>query len=614
METVIKAASSEPAGEAEVQQAYRCVPMIRVPLAEGKELVYNPLSRRSIILPAELVKRLQSCTVFLPIDEQCRKMGRDFALPPERMEQLRQELLASVENGLLVSSSELIHDAGEPELEEAAPSRISAVCIPTRDRIDQLRRALASYIGNTREFGRDPDFVVTDDSFTPASRRDCCSMLEELAHEFGARLYYAGYEEKAAFATALAKETHLPDELLHFALLGDARCGTSHGANRNALLLHTAGEALLSFDDDSVCETVTTAPLGQGGLEIAGHVDPAKMAWFDSREAAFSSSTVQKIDLLAAHELLLGRRLGDAVRDFSESSELICGQMCEHIQRSLFQGTGRIIATYNGLIGDCGLQLPLTPSYLVRRGVRTESEYRDAVTRREMVRGVARTTIWHGTGWMNFASGLDNRQPLPPYLPVERGEDVMFMMLVRKCFQEGYFGFLPWAVLHDPAAGRAYSTRNPHRPRLCEMVGACISSCSAPTRTPETTMNAIGSRLLEIATLRLDDFEEVIRALLWHAAAQNAAHLESTLKQTAGQPYLVKVIQSQLDMLNQAVVAQAYALPIEFEKMGASDGLRLLRDIVLKIGNLLKAWPEIVAASSEMKKQGMTLARRVTAA
>jgi hypothetical protein len=580
--------------------------MLRVPLAQGKDLVYLPLTRRSLILPVELVKRVQSCTAFLSIDEQCRRLCSDFALPPERVEQLRQELLTGIENGLLVSAAEFIRDASEPDAEAAAAPRISSICIPTKDRTTQLRRALASYIANARQSGRDPDFVVTDDSSTPASRQECRSMLVELGREYGARLYYAGPPEKAAYASALAKEADLPDELLNFALLGDERCGTSHGANRNALLLHTAGEMLLSFDDDSVCETVST---GKGGLQLAAHVDPARIEWFANREAAFSSANVQSIDLLAEHEVLLGRRLGDAVQHFSQNGDLVCEQMCEHIQRSLFLGTGRIISTYNGLIGDCGQQLPFNPVYLVRRGIRQESDYRDATTCREMVRGVSRTTIWHGIGWMNFASGLDNREPLPPYLPVERGEDSMFMTLVRKCFKEGFFGFLPWAILHDPTAGRTYGSRNPHRPRLCEIVGSCIASCSAPTRTPETTMKAVGSRLLEIATLQADDFDEVIRGLLWHSATQTAAQLEEGLRGSAGQPHLVEALQTQLDLLKQAVVSRDYALPYEFKKMGHDDGLRFTREILLKIGNLLTVWPNIVAAAITLKNQGRRLAQ-----
>jgi len=55
---------------------------------------------------------------------------------------------------------------------------------------------------------------------------------------------------------------------------------------------------------------------------------------------------------------------------------------------------------------------------------------------------------------MSTVLGLDHRSPLPPFLPIYRGEDALFSFLIRHCYAESYLGYVPWAYLHQPEQAR----------------------------------------------------------------------------------------------------------------------------------------------------------------
>ena len=52
--------------------------------------------------------------------------------------------------------------------------------------------------------------------------------------------------------------------------------------------------------------------------------------------------------------------------------------------------------------------------------------------------------------------GLDNRDLLPPNVPLNRGQDLVFGQLLWKCFGNAVFGHVPLAVVHDPVPPRRF--------------------------------------------------------------------------------------------------------------------------------------------------------------
>jgi hypothetical protein len=84
----------------------------------------------------------------------------------------------------------------------------------------------------------------------------------------------------------------------------------------------------------------------------------------------------------------------------------------------------------------------------------SETVYRRALARQQVLRAVTRPTVSDATFCMALNLGVDNRELLPPFTPVQRNQDGVFARILHACFQGGLFGFLPWAVLHQAPSTR----------------------------------------------------------------------------------------------------------------------------------------------------------------
>ena len=151
----------------------------------------------------------------------------------------------------------VLENGPSPQAADIADSvEIRCVAFPTANRVGSLRRCLLSYMTMCRQYGRQCRYVVADDSPDVTTRRACLDMLRELQKTQDVQIFYAGMPEKQRFVEKLIREGELPPEVARFTLFDVDRTGVSTGANRNALLLSTVGEAFFCADDDTLCEPV----------------------------------------------------------------------------------------------------------------------------------------------------------------------------------------------------------------------------------------------------------------------------------------------------------------------------------------------------------------------
>ncbi len=184
-----------------------------------------------------------------------------------RLEELRGR-------GLLVSAAAFVDRLPRSG---GAPAAIGCAAWVTRGRPALVTRSVRSWL-DRRGRVDSPRLAVLDDSEDEQSR----AALGRLAED-GTPLWYAGRAEKRAFAGRLA-DRGIPAEVLSFALSPSPDLGTPYGANRNAFLLATCGEVVLSSDDDILFEAAAL-PEMDGGLAISSRLDPAGIRYFAGRES-----------------------------------------------------------------------------------------------------------------------------------------------------------------------------------------------------------------------------------------------------------------------------------------------------------------------------------------
>ena len=466
----------------------------------------------------------------------------------------------------------------------------------TCNRASSLSGCLDSFLANFRHSDRAPEIIVADDS-SAAGSEDVRSVLLSLDDRGAQHIRYAGRLERSRYADALAKESGTAPDVVRFALLGDSRCTLSTGANRNALLLDTIDSLVMSVDDDTRGE-VASAPGAEDGLSFFTGYDPTEFWFFPDRTAALASVSFEPIDILRLHETLLGR----ATADFGGAPD----------------SRGRVAVTLNGLVGDSGMRSPRY--YLMlsgdsrRRLVASEAGYRSAFQSREILRSVRRPTVSTGPFLMTTFFGLDNRVLLPPFFPVQRNSDGIFGLMLQKTTSHRT-ALLPYVLLHAPPP-RTFEPdailTDADRLQLADVIMNCVFAFNAGAGLPdETRLNRLGRHLRWLGSLGLAEFDAYVRSQQQFRTMAFVTALQAQLQANAGEPqYWAADVARMIERLSTAASAGDYTSPRDLSTGEAADaGRRLGQELVERFGELLEAWPAIVAAARTLRERGL----RVTA-
>ena len=367
---------------------HRCAPVMRFPMGSDAELLYFPLKKEAkLVSPAE-ARLLSACGQFATLESHAKRLLK--SLPPGTADApgLVELLKTFVESGMMLPYADLMKRvASFPKPEP--PPRIAWLAIPTCNRPELLRRCIRSYRDHFRKFGRFPKLLVADDSNTTEMGASTKAVVEEAAKTWGSAVEYVGLEEKRRLIDRLAEGGEIPRDILEFGILGPGGPTQGAGANRNAIMLQTMGDLVLSVDDDTVCEPCVAPEPERDGLKFGSDSDPSEYWFFADRQAALGFVRPAEIDVLAGHERLLGRPVHSLAHSPGGAGDADIGSSCGHLLQSFWQGQGDVLITSNGGVGDSGMHsgrnFPLHRSAGTRsRLLATEEHYRSALRSREI--------------------------------------------------------------------------------------------------------------------------------------------------------------------------------------------------------------------------------------
>ncbi|MDQ3686867.1 MAG: glycosyltransferase family 2 protein [Acidobacteriota bacterium] len=606
---------------------------VRFPLG-GSQLVYAKFSREALVLQSEIIVLLDECANFDTLEHHAQKCLR--TLVPEHRKVcanlpalIRHELAQLIEAGLLVSAGDLMSRARQLSCSASStPHPISTVGVVTHNRPASVERCLRSLVANVEEYARAPGFVVIDDSDDHQTRERVRQALCVLSERHRFAFAYGGLEQKRRFAERLASAGGVPRDVIEFALFDTENCGDAIGANRNALLLHTAGETVFGVDDDVVCRVSATGETDTA-LGFDDDWESMRFRFFSDRERASESVHGAGRDVLAVHEQLLGKDLRGCVATFSDDAAapappgLHFEGMPSRPLRDLQANRGRVLATFTGVVGDSGMDTPLT--YLAlgadsrRRLVNSETEYRAAMASREVLRVVSRPLVSANPWCVTTAWGFDNRVLLPPFVPVGRGEDDVWGFTVQACYGDAYFGFLPYALLHAPLESRAYSpawiVESTAHVRVYQIILVCLMSFQTwPGAMNETErMRALGRHLVALGEMRQLDFEEYVRLHVWRMHSEFVTLLEHRLRSFDNSPeFWARDVREYIAALRQSLPREDYIVPGELLRgRSVDEARRLSQQLVRKYGQLLLWWPAIIETAKQLRAQGQPLVQSI---
>ncbi len=524
-------------------------------------------------------------------------------------------------SGLLRSRSQLF-----PTIENQQPKSggtISTIVWPSLNRLASLKRSIESYIPHSRKYGRVVRYLVVNNSFSKETSGNYKQMLAAMAANKDQPIHYCGVDEIRGFIREMVqkgKGDGLPQKLMEFALLGKEENSARYGVARNAILLATTGEMILTTDDDTHCR-FAEPPVVEKGIELTSEFDPAEIRFFRSRQAVLEKAKSKEVDIFAEHESMLGRSLADCISLQQPEDFLVTADMSPRFAYCVNDRKGRIALTQTGVCGDSAMSSAKAVIKLEGQARKstlgTKDSYDSSITSKEILRGVKRKTISDGAFFMTVNAAIDNRRLLPPFFTIGRNEDGIFALTLRACFEDAFIGFLPLGVYHDPPEPRRLEPEMMHHfgPRVGEVLILLIESFrhSASCETPTQRLQDLGRHLTELAALPLHEFEGYVRYRWMVNLSFYIRFLDEQLRKHHASPEywardIVALKESVRAFLASGQISDSQSVDEQLPKQTVAKRVQLT---IGQFGELLNWWPCIVNLARELNEEGKGLAVRV---
>jgi len=610
---------SEIATETGSQERYRFnQQIVRVPVGNNQELLHCDLTGATSLVPKNEVRILQACQQFATLDEHAGRVCSELGLGVLHVAAVRQQLSKFADAGLVVPYSSMLARCKNGTTFDTA-SRISYFGVLTRNRPQYLHQCLESYAQGASQTERKIVFVVADQSDREYSAANAEAM-DAVTSKFGVEVWHIDSERADKTACQLSELSGVPFSLVKFALLKDEGVPFSGGANRNLLLLSSVGELMLQSDDDSVCR-VMPAPDMRPGLVLSSAIDPAEF-WFPTEgEMSAMEERFVSEDVFAFHERLLGKTVQQCVLESDGAVDI--DSAAASFYRRLDSKQAKILATNSGLVGESG-RGEAQPIIVLDGDKRTrltvsEQHYRYVQKTQRLLRGVTRPTITEGAVCFGFNLGLDNREIVPPFMPILRGEDSMFTPIFRAATTNGFFAILPWLVYHAGAGAKKRPDRldakKIARLVFADLINLILQSYQARTFETETghRLLAISSLLVEIGSLPAAEFERVMRTLWWQTASRQIFKLEAALKLHSNKPeFWSKDIIDYIEQYRSTFVDPRSIVAADIVTVfGEAAAFEKQQELVRQFGALLGAWADLRQAAAELRRREGSFGRRI---
>jgi hypothetical protein len=443
-------------------------------------------------------------------------------------------------------------------------------------------------------------------------------MLRQLHDRYVCEVRYAGEEEKRRFIADLIAEGDLPPEIVEFALTNVDGLPFAAGANRNALLLDTAGDMIYSTDDDAICQLAVAPEDEDEEFDLSPSASRAMQYWFfPDREATLQSVSLIDEDLLSLHERFLGQDVCKCVTELQDLEALNLNRLDRETYRQLQSGGGKVTITFSGLFGDSGEPRPAALHQLDSRSRERLKEmhfdHLAGLTSREVLRLVRRPRIGRTTAWNTTAIGYDNRELLPPFVPLLRGEDLLFGHTLRSCFSNSFVGDLPWAILHAPET-RVFSTDVLEESTSAVWPSAVMAACMTSKSfwpglgNGAERLRGLAQHLVELGSMSLSDFEEHVRTGIWQILSGHIQQVEMQLDESDASDLWEEDIVAYTQNLRTAILDPDYIIPADFRHgRNLDDARRLSQHSIWKFGKLLEIWPQMVETAKNLRAKGRRL-------
>ena len=546
---------------------------------------------------AGCVQVLQVCRVGRSLSDHVEEVDRSLRGSFDRSS------VQALIDGLVTARLLVPLDDAEIEAPASVPEhcgRITTLGVVTADRPEPLKRCLESYTRHCAQNSSGVRFLVIDGSRQVATQQATYDVVSESRRTSGVEIQYIGDAERRTLREVLIAKGFAPATVT-FAIPDPIPAYTA-GASRNLLLLLTAGEGILSVDDDTIC-SVWADPHRHDGLSLYGHEYPCDMSFFSSRDEAVSAIQPANADLVGAHSELLGTPLSFLAKKAQDGIEDL--HSCDHLTAAIVEKEprSRVRMTFAGIAGDsaqyCGHQLLFARGKTRSTMATSRVAYERALFSREAHCIVRRLTVVHEGFCLTYCAGMDNRSLLPPFLPIFGNEDGVFGATLTFCDPFAFFGYLPFGIVHDSSRQSARNGRpmSMSLTRISDVMTALIANCpiSKHQVTLPVRMERLGQYFCELSAVDVHDLMEVVFRTLLERRCYQFLWADSVAQHEFAYPdHWKDAVADVRETFLRKISRPEFFLPVECSASSAiEDGFLEVQRLLSQFGRLLKEWSDI---------------------
>ena len=433
------------------------------PLPDRKLLIRNPNNGKSAVIMPEVITALAQCAQFATMENHIEAVTRAMPQLRDHPDQVRQVLDSMLREGMMISARSLCDAFNAEQVEEDPTADDPAiVAIITCDRPEALARLLDSIKEHGDPAGFEKLYVIDDSRNAENFERN-----QEVVGAFAAAspietIHFDREKQRALMKDLIGKAPEQEESirfLIDFERWKDKWTG---GLARNYALLLSTGKRLVMMDDDVLFQVYEPHPRPKG-ISLRDEIREAQ--FFDEVGDWPGLKMRPELDPVKAHLYCLGLPLKKALGRLGVNGllpEHLAGCTVSEIRR--LQADSPVVVTQCGSLGDPGIG---NNTWLIE--LTGESRDKMLASEESVARAIANDNAWIGRKQPHIAAcsnmsaitGVDNRQPVPPYFPIGRGEDRLFGIMLAALYPDVSVVDYPWAAPHLSLENRARDAGKP---------------------------------------------------------------------------------------------------------------------------------------------------------
>ena len=575
----------------------------------GNVLLHNTRNGKRAMVKPEVYAALLQCSEFKTIQQHAASISEAIPGMQDQQADIQKVLQGMIKSGMMVSAKSTCDRLKVETLPGENRTDTPVVAILTWERPEALERLLESVASNcdTEKFQR---LYVIDDSRKTENIASNQALVEQFASRFKTPLEYFGQKQQQELLGGLAER--LPQHETAIRFLADQslwRDQWTSGLSRNLALLLSCGHRLVMLDDDVICDVYDPPSIRQN-ISFSGD---ARQAEFFAKESDWAHLH-QPInpDPINRHMLCLGLSFSEALTTLGQN----------HLKTTGFKNATSLLASELTpesliLVTECGsLGCPGTSSNTWLPNMASDSLKQMLASVEKTSNAINHRKVWSGRYQPHFSprpnmsqiTGLDNRQTLPPYLPILRGEDRLFGDMLDFVFPTSVTLDYPWAIPHLPLPERGWRNRDLNFTPgdsfpafIFEKVLEYKTDCQSAS--PDDRLSALAAWFYDLAAASPESLTDMHREGRLRGDSLSLQELTNLLSEAKSAPVeWQNYLRNGISQLN-ADIDRASRADFELRGLPAtmkSDELiAFWKDTLAGFAQALSAWPEIRQAADE---------------